>query len=93
VRTGEYAEDKVDAYCDELTTQADPLEALSVGAYGFCLKVSNENSWFNTWSKLCERELGQIRPQEFPTAAEIHDDANEAAPITDVEPAITKLAE
>jgi len=93
VRTGEYAEDKVDAYCDELTTQADPLETLSVGAYGFCLQVSTDNNWFNSWSKLCERELGQIRPQDYPTAAEIHEEADDEAPITDIEPAVVKLAE
>jgi hypothetical protein len=93
VRTGEFAEDKVDAYCDQLMTEADPLENLSVGAYSFCLDVSTRNNWFNSWSKLCERELGQIRPAEFPTATEVHEQAVEAAPITDIEPAVSRLAE
>lgn len=86
VRTGQFAEDKVDAYCDELTSQATPLEDISIGAFGFCLKVSTDQNWFNSWSKLCERELGQIRPEEFPTAAELHEDAAGMAPVTDIEP-------
>ena len=74
-------------------TAADPLENLSVGAYSFCLDTSTRNNWFNSWSKLCERELGQIRPAEFPTASELHEDANDSAPVTDIEPAVNKLAE
>lgn len=93
VRTGEFAEDKVDAYCDQLMTEADPLENLSVSAYSFCLDVSTRNNWFNSWSKLCERELGQIRPADFPTATELHESADDSAPITDIEPAVGKLAE
>ncbi|MEM9492955.1 MAG: hypothetical protein AAGC55_27650, partial [Myxococcota bacterium] len=70
VRSGKFAEDKVDAYCDALTEAASPLENKSVEAFGFCLGLSTKLNWFNTWSRLCEKELGQIRPQDFPTAAE-----------------------
>ena len=92
VRTGPYAEDKYYAYCDELTKIADPLEAVSVNAYKFCLDTSTQLNWFNMWSKLCEKELGQIRPAEFPTAIEIHKEASYVAPVTDVEPVLKKLA-
>ncbi|MCG8423301.1 MAG: tetratricopeptide repeat protein [Proteobacteria bacterium] len=91
VRSGKYAEDKVDAYCDELTTQAEPLEKTSVSAYSFCLKLSTRLNWFNTWSRLCEKELGQIRPQEFPTAAELRSEPNNSAPVITVEGAVKKL--
>ncbi len=91
VRTGPYAEDAVDAYCDELTNQANPLEKVSVGAYSFCLAKSTQRSWFNRWSRLCEKELGQIRPQEFPTASEIRATSDELAPITGFESAVLKL--
>ncbi len=91
VRSGQFAEDKVDAYCDELTTRADPLEAISVNAFSFCLTTSTELNWFNEWSKLCERELGQIRPQDFPSTAEVYSSADNSAPITDTEPLVKEL--
>ena len=91
VRTGSFAEDKVDAYCDQLTNQANPLEDISVGAYGFCLGTSTKLNWFNEWSKMCEKELGQIRPQDFPTAVEIYSEANNSAPITDIEPVVEEM--
>lgn len=93
LRVGEWAEDLVDAYCDQLTTAAAPLEDQSVGAFSFCLETSTDLNWFNSWSKLCERELGQIRPEDFPTAAELHSTARDMASITDVEPAQLELIE
>ncbi|MCE9575217.1 MAG: tetratricopeptide repeat protein [Deltaproteobacteria bacterium] len=91
VRTGPYAEDGVEAYCDALTEKAEPLEAKSLEAFGACLNESTKRGWFNEWSKLCERELGQIKPEEFPTASEVRGAPDDVAPITDVEPAVTKL--
>jgi TolA-binding protein len=91
VRTGEFAEDKVDAYCDELTTAAEPLETRSVEAFGFCLGLSTKLNWFNEWSQLCEKELGQIRPQEYPTASELRAASENFAPVMTTEPAIVKL--
>lgn len=85
VRTGQFADDKVAAYCDRLTEIADPLEATSLASYGECLSKSTELGWFSEWSKLCERELGQIKPEEYPTASELRGDPNQVAPITDVE--------
>jgi TolA-binding protein len=72
VRTGPYAEDAVDAYCDQLMELANPLEDKSVQAFAFCLEESTKRNWFNSWSRLCETELGQIRPQDFPSASEQH---------------------
>ncbi len=91
VRTGRFAEDKVDAYCDQLTTEAEPLEKISVDAYGFCLKLSTDRNWFNNWSQLCEKELGQIRPQEFPTASELRGNPNNMAAVITVEGPVKKL--
>ncbi|ACY15027.1 tetratricopeptide repeat protein [Haliangium ochraceum] len=91
VRTGQFAEDKVDAYCDELTTAAEPLENRSVEAFGFCLNLSTKLNWFNEWSRLCEKELGQIRPQEYPTAAELRGVADNVAPVVATEPAVIRL--
>ncbi len=93
VRSGPYAEDGVDAYCDALTEKAAPLEELSVGAFGFCLNLSTDLNWFNDWSRLCEKELGQIRPAEFPTATEFHGHPDGAADITDTQNLITTIAQ
>jgi TolA-binding protein len=91
VRTGEFAEDKVEAFCDKMTEVAEPLEAKSLDAYGACLSESTKLGWFSDWSKLCERELGQIKPEEYPTASELRGDPVEVAPVTDVEPPAAKL--
>lgn len=92
VRTGPYAIDKVDAFCDELTTEAGPLEDASIQAYGFCLNLSQKLSWFNQWSRLCEGELGRIRPQGNPPANEVHAAAVDVAPILDTQELITRLS-
>ena len=80
------AQDKVDAYCDALTTAAEPLAEKSLTAYGACLQKSTDLGWFSDWSKLCERELGQIKPEEFPTASELRGDPNQVSPVISVEP-------
>jgi hypothetical protein len=40
--------------------------------YDVCLAKSTELGWFSEWSRLCERELGQILPDRYPTASERH---------------------
>jgi hypothetical protein len=91
VRTGPYAEDAVDAYCDELTTAANPLEEESVKAYSFCLDESTKRNWFNEWSRTCEAELGQIRPQDFPSASELHAAPTAVPVILDIEGPVSML--
>jgi tetratricopeptide (TPR) repeat protein len=60
-----------DAYCDTLEDKANPLEEKAIEGLGTCLGKSTELSWYNEWSKLCEGELNQIKPAEYPLAAEI----------------------
>ncbi|HEX4416328.1 MAG TPA: tetratricopeptide repeat protein [Kofleriaceae bacterium] len=91
VRTGEFADEKVEAFCDRMTEVAEPLEARSLEAYGVCLSKSTELGWFSDWSKLCERELGQIKPEEYPTAAELRGEPGQVAPVTDLEAPAIKL--
>ena len=81
------AQDKVDAYCDALTTAAEPLAEKSLAAYSVCLNKSTELGWFSEWSKLCERELGQIKPEDYPTASEIRGESTMTAPVIAIEPA------
>jgi TolA-binding protein len=61
----------VEAYCDALGEETDKLETEAVNAYSYCLDTSLKLSWFSDWSQLCEAELSQIRPQDYPSAAEI----------------------
>ena len=89
---GPYAEDGWDAYCDRLTEVAAPLEERSVAGFTFCLESSTQLNWFNKWSKLCERELGQIRPQDFPTASEVYAEPDQVAAITDTQGLVTTIA-
>jgi len=91
VRTGEFADEKVEAFCDKMTEVAEPLDLRALNGYSVCLTKSTELGWFSEWSKMCERELGQIKPEEFPTAAELRGDPTRVAPVTDVEPPIGKL--
>lgn len=91
VRTGEFADEKVEAFCDKMTEVAEPLEAASLNAYGTCLSKSTELGWFSEWSKMCERELGQIKPEEYPSASELRADPTLVAPVIAVEPPVQKL--
>ena len=91
VRSGEFADDKVEAFCDRMTEVAEPLEAKSLMAYGVCLSKSTEFGWFSDWSKMCERELGQIKPEDYPSASELRADPTNVAPVFATEPAVTKL--
>ena len=84
-------EEAVDVYCDALTEKAEPLEAASLQGFGACLKASTDFGWFSSWAKLCERELGQIKPEEFPTAAELRADPDAESAVSDVEPPVSKL--
>jgi tetratricopeptide (TPR) repeat protein len=60
-----------DAYCDQMTDTAEPLEAKAVEGLKACLDTATSLSWSNEWSGLCEAELNQIKPAEYPLAAEI----------------------
>jgi hypothetical protein len=86
-------QDAVDAYCDELTNLADPLEKRSIEAFSFCLDSSNKLNWYNDWTQLCEAELAQIRPQDFPAAGEIRTPPTYVPVSIDTQPIIIDLAE
>ena len=55
-------------FCDELVDKAEPIEAKAVDGFEICLKAATEQSWFNEWSRLCEREMNQMKPSEYPLA-------------------------
>jgi tetratricopeptide (TPR) repeat protein len=88
VRTGPFAEEATTEYCDVLTKVAEPLEAEALNDYQGCLATSQKLGWFSDYSRLCERELGQLRPDQFPTATELRPEPAEMAQISEVEPAL-----
>lgn len=84
-------EDTVDFYCDKMAEAAGVLEDKSIAAYKFCLDTSLAKAWFSEWSQLCEAELGQIRPQDYPTAAELRG-APDRIPLTiGMQPMLTEI--
>ncbi|MBK9035922.1 MAG: tetratricopeptide repeat protein [Myxococcales bacterium] len=84
-------EEAVDQYCATLEARAEPLVDAALVGYGQCLQASTDFGWFSSWSKLCERELGQLKPEAFPTAVELRAAPEAEAPIADVEPRIAAL--
>jgi tetratricopeptide (TPR) repeat protein len=57
-------------FCDALVDKAEPIESKAVVGYDLCLKAATKESWFNEWSAMCEVELNQMKPSEYPLAAE-----------------------
>ncbi len=87
------AMDVFDSYCSNLEEKANTLTDITLVNYKACLQVSTKAGWFNEWGKLCERELGQINPSDFPTAAELTAEPEGFGNVTSIELPITKLAE
>ncbi len=71
LRKGPYAEEVSQAYCEQLEAVAEPLEADAIRSYRGCLATSTRLGWFSEWSRLCERELGQLDPAHYPSTAEV----------------------
>jgi len=85
----EYGQFFRDAYCDALTDQAEPLDKKAEEGLSVCLNKSTELNWFNEWSKLCEGELNQIKPSEYPLAAELRAEPGYANIRLDAAPVLT----
>lgn len=62
-------------YCDQLEDKAEPIETKAVDGFEKCLKAATEQSWYNEWSRLCERELNQVKPTEYPLSSEVKPEA------------------
>jgi len=83
-----------DAYCDQMTDAAEPLDNKAVEGLSVCLNKSTDLNWFNEWSKLCETELNQIKPSEYPLASEIRVQPGNFSTLTlDVAPVLTASTE
>ncbi len=88
----QYGEEGVDAYCDKLGEESSKVEEQALKAYDFCLGTALELNWFNEWSQLCESELSQIRPLDYPPADELRGTPTLEPRTTTFQPILTELA-
>lgn len=59
------------SYCAVARDVAEPLEARAVDAFAVCLAKSTELGWFSDSSSYCERQLRELKPDEFPRTGEL----------------------
>jgi tetratricopeptide (TPR) repeat protein len=85
VRSGPGAEEASQIYCDTLEAKALPLEDDALMSYQACLNTSLKLAWFSDLSRVCEYELGQLRPKEFPQSRELSHAPDQVARIGDLE--------
>jgi len=71
----------VDGYCDRLVGTADPFEQEAFDSFKSCLALSTKLAWFDDSSRICERELSRIRPEDYPLVTEHHVDPAATVPI------------
>jgi TolA-binding protein len=80
-------------YCDKLEDTAEPIESKAVDGFEKCLKAATEQSWFNEWSRLCERELNQMKPSEYPLSSEVKPEAGYVSTTMSATPVVSELSE
>ena len=80
-------------YCDKLEDTAEPIEAKAVDGFEKCLKAATEQSWYNEWSRLCERELNQMKPSEYPLSSEVKPEAGYVSTTMSATPVVPELSE
>ena len=80
-------------FCDALVDKAEPIENKAVEGFETCLKAATDYSWYNEWSRLCERELNQMKPTEYPLSSEIKPEAGYVSTTMSPTPVITELSE
>jgi len=62
-------------YCIQLEEKAEKVETKAIEGFRACLTAATQQSWFNQWSRLCEQELNQLQPVEFPLSSEVKPEA------------------
>ena len=80
-------------FCDALEDKAEPIEAKAVDGFEKCLKAATEQSWYNEWSRLCERELNQMKPSEYPLSSEVKPEAGYVSTTMSPTPVVSELSE
>lgn len=64
-------EDQYFAYCDALADQAEVPQKMALDAFTYCLQRSTEFQFFNDFSRMCEEELQQRNPDQYPATNEM----------------------
>lgn len=64
-------EEQADAFCDELSDRAQPIQEDAINKFSFCLERSTTFQFFNEFSRLCEEELQQREPDKYPSTDEL----------------------
>lgn len=64
-------EDQYFVYCDALSDYATGPQKIAVGAFTYCLEKSTEFQYFNQFSRMCEEELQQRNPDQYPATNEL----------------------
>lgn len=59
------------ALCDHMTDSAEPIELLAKQHFAVCHRKAVESGEVSEWSTLCEQELHQLSPEEYPIPSEI----------------------
>ena len=80
-------------YCDKLEDTAEPIESKAVDGFEKCLKAATDQSWYNEWSRLCERELNQMKPTEYPLSSEVKPEAGYVSTNMSPTPVVPELSE
>jgi TolA-binding protein len=80
-------------YCDKLEDTAEPIESKAVDGFEKCLKAATDQSWYNEWSRLCERELNQMKPSEYPLSSEVKPEAGYVSTSMSATPVVPELSE
>jgi tetratricopeptide (TPR) repeat protein len=80
-------------YCDQLEDKAEPIEAKAVDGFEKCLKAATDQSWYNEWSRLCERELNQMKPSDYPLSSEVKPEAGYVSTTMSPTPIIPELSD
>jgi tetratricopeptide (TPR) repeat protein len=79
-------------YCDQLEDQAEPIELKAVDGFEKCLQAATDQSWYNEWSRLCERELSQMKPSDYPLSSEVKPEAGYVSTAMSATPVISELS-
>src|SRR4029077_16603711 len=79
--------------CEKLQDPAEPIEAKAVDGFEKCLKAATDQSWYNEWSRLCEKELNQMKPSEYPLSSEVKPEAGYVSTNMSPTPVVGELSE
>ena len=80
-------------FCDALVDKAEPIELKAVEGFDTCLKAATDYSWYNEWSRLCEKELNQMKPSEYPLSSEVKPEAGYVSTTMSPSPVVMELSE